>query len=374
MSKVYESFMGVVQDKLHRGNNSISLARVKNPQLSSVHEELDELENMLVEKLRGLKTAVIQSEQTVVQETAQAQEVIQALRERVTTLNNKLKGTDDLAHNKESASQSMKSNLTDTVHRLQDDLKQKEEALELRVKEANDLKSERESQRKQFTELESAIEQARTQASKEFERTEQVSESTKARSAELENHLARTEAIVQEKDSIVKKMEREIALKIEEFENQIGERDKLLAARDAELEDLKSQLRALTRGVKDMSSFFSQAETLATVGLQQDNNHQTDPETGDEKAVASSEDSQPAPSADSSDETVTFEIFNRMTDRLTLIIGPLAPMIIRDHVTALGETKEKFPKRRMPELIELLSKEIANEKLKIAFREPFKQL
>src|SRR5262249_34860433 len=79
-----------------------------------------------------------------------------------------------------------------------------------------------------------------------------------------------------------------------------------------------------------------------------------------------------APSADAGEETVGLEIFKRITDRLTLIIGPLAPMIIRDHVTALGESKEKFPKRRVPELVELLSKEIPNEKMKIAFCEPFK--
>ncbi len=374
MSKVYESFIGVVQDKLHRGNNSTSVAQVKNVQPSGLDEEIDELENMLVQKLTVLKTAVNQGEQTVLRETRDAEEVIQTLKERVTTLSNKLKETEHLALNKESESQSMKSNLTDTAHRLQDELKQKEEALESRVKEVNDLKSERESQRKQVTELESAIEQEKTQASKELERTQQVAESTTAEIAELENLLARTEKIAQEKDSMVKTMQRELALKIETFENQIKERDKLLAARDAELEDLKTQLQVLTRGVKDMSSFFSQAETLAAVGLQENNNHHADPETGDETKFASIGEPQPVPPLDSSEETVTFEIFNRMTDRLTLIIGPLAPMIIRDHVTALGETKETFPKRRVPELLELLSKEIANEKMKIAFCEPFKRL
>jgi hypothetical protein len=43
-------------------------------------------------------------------------------------------------------------------------------------------------------------------------------------------------------------------------------------------------------------------------------------------------------------------------------------MIIRDHVTALGESIEKFPKKRVTELVKVLSEEITDEKVKIGFR------
>jgi hypothetical protein len=51
-----------------------------------------------------------------------------------------------------------------------------------------------------------------------------------------------------------------------------------------------------------------------------------------------------------------------------MIIGPGAPMIVREHVASLGESMEKFPKRRLAELLEILSKEIVNEPLRIGFR------
>src|SRR5262249_38373486 len=145
--KVYESFKGVMQDKIHRGNHLISPAQTKQVQPSTIHEELDELEKTLVQKLTVLKTAVNQGEQEVAQETHETEDLIQTLKERVSSLNAKLKETEDLAHSKDSESQSMKNNLADTIQRLQEDLKKKEETLEGRNKELNDLKSEREGQR-----------------------------------------------------------------------------------------------------------------------------------------------------------------------------------------------------------------------------------
>jgi hypothetical protein len=57
-----------------------------------------------------------------------------------------------------------------------------------------------------------------------------------------------------------------------------------------------------------------------------------------------------------------------MSQELTSIIGHQAPMSVRKHVAALGESMEKFPKSRLAELLELLSKEIVNEPLRIGFR------
>jgi hypothetical protein len=43
-------------------------------------------------------------------------------------------------------------------------------------------------------------------------------------------------------------------------------------------------------------------------------------------------------------------------------------MIVRDHVKALGESIEKFPKKRVSELVKILSEEITDEKVKNSFR------
>src|SRR5262249_20298625 len=70
-------------------------------------------------------------------------------------------------------------------------------------------------------------------------------------------------------------------------------------------------------------------------------------------------------------QTVSPDFFDLMSQELTAVIGRQAPMIVRKHVAALGESMEKFPKSRLAELLEILSKEIVNEHLRIGFRRWF---
>jgi hypothetical protein len=65
---------------------------------------------------------------------------------------------------------------------------------------------------------------------------------------------------------------------------------------------------------------------------------------------------------------VSPDFFNLMTQELAVVIGHRAPIIVREHVAALGESMEKFPQSRLAELLEMLSKEIVNEPLRIGFR------
>ena len=68
-------------------------------------------------------------------------------------------------------------------------------------------------------------------------------------------------------------------------------------------------------------------------------------------------------------ETVPAKFFDRMTTALGHVVGPRAPVIVRDHVASLGESTETFPKARIPELLDLVSREISDENLKVGFRE-----
>jgi hypothetical protein len=52
----------------------------------------------------------------------------------------------------------------------------------------------------------------------------------------------------------------------------------------------------------------------------------------------------------------------------------MAPLIVRDHVKSLGETMEQFPKARVRELLETVSSEILDEKVKTGFRERIAQI
>jgi hypothetical protein len=68
---------------------------------------------------------------------------------------------------------------------------------------------------------------------------------------------------------------------------------------------------------------------------------------------------------------VSPEVFQRIASELaevTDVILPLASLIVRRQVKVLGEAMEKFPKTRLPELLESLAKEITDERQQIDFR------
>jgi len=73
-------------------------------------------------------------------------------------------------------------------------------------------------------------------------------------------------------------------------------------------------------------------------------------------------------STDTPQETVSPKFFDRVTVELTQALGPMASMIVRDHVAALGESIEKFPQARVGELLDTVSEEISDERQKIRFR------
>jgi general secretion pathway protein A len=54
---------------------------------------------------------------------------------------------------------------------------------------------------------------------------------------------------------------------------------------------------------------------------------------------------------------------------LTEAMGPMAPFVVRDRVSALGEELETFPRSRLAELVESASGEILEESLKVRFQQ-----
>lgn len=69
------------------------------------------------------------------------------------------------------------------------------------------------------------------------------------------------------------------------------------------------------------------------------------------------------------DTSVSLNFFDMMIKALTEAMGPMAPLVVRDRIAALGESAEAFPARRVLELVELISREILSEKLKIHFQQ-----
>jgi chromosome segregation ATPase len=369
MSKGYESLKVIMQKTLQPGKpNPMAIARLKDSDTSNLNKEIEELERIVVDKLGRLRAAVKEGEAVVAGENQHAEQIIESLRTEIAAQEAQL----NAARGKELASQRMEQTLTVKIRDLQSDLKKKEEALESRTQEANDLKSKMDVLTKQITQLEMAIQQAKAETGSEAKRAQQLAESSSAKIATLEAELRDSEEIVRAKELALKGLEQNLTAKIQDLESQMKNKEKLLADRDRRVNDLNSQLETLTNGIKGMSSFFRQAEALTAAEAQGISSVAPGEQSkGREEKPATSQFTGPAVASNATDdarEVVPVDFFDRMTHELAEILGPFSSVIVRDHVRALGESTEKFPKTRVAELVTSLSEEIADENVKIRFR------
>jgi chromosome segregation ATPase len=352
MANVYESLKGTLQ---RSKTNSVAVARVKGSDASSLDNEMEQLEKIVVERLGKLRAAVKEGEAVVVSESQHTEQVIESLRTEIAAQQSQL----NAARDKELASQKMEQTLNAKIHDLQNDVKKKEEAVESRGKEVTDLKSKIDALGKQITQSESAIQQAKTETAGEAKRAQQLAESFNGKIATLEAQVKDREATVRAKESALKSLEQRLTAKVQALESLVKNKDTLLTDQDRQIRDLSSQLATLTNGIRGMSSFFKQAEVL-TEELKREKEK---PANSQPKSAEVT----PTP-ADAPREAVSPAFFDSVTKELAEINGPLAPMIVRDHVKALGESIEKFPKKRVNELVKILSEEITDEKVKNSFR------
>jgi len=221
--------------------------------------------------------------------------------------------------------------------------------------------------------LETKIRQSEdTSRSKEVAKQKTEQELT-AKIEALAAKLRETETIVREKDAIIQGLEQNANIRIQDLENQLKAKETILVSRSREVIDLKSQINRLKNGIKEMSSFFKQSEVLATLDGQDNSAVSPKEEANPTSAHAKGKPiASPAPAA--AQEDVSPEFFKQLTVELTQTIGPMASLIVRDHVNALGETVENFPKIRVKELLDTVSAEISDERVKSSFCERLAQI
>jgi hypothetical protein len=70
---------------------------------------------------------------------------------------------------------------------------------------------------------------------------------------------------------------------------------------------------------------------------------------------------------------VPAEIFDTMTNVFTEAMGPMAKIVISDHVAAMGETIRAFPTIRLSELVDKISQEILSPRSRADFRQRIAQ-
>jgi chromosome segregation ATPase len=363
MNKVVRSLRGVVQDTLHKSKINSMYARLKASDAASLNDAMEELEKILADRIGNMKAAVTEGQAVVADEAKHAEHVIQSLRANIAVLAAKLRETEDTVRRKDVESQKMQETLNTKIGL--------EESLERRYSEVKDLTSKVDVLEKQVTDLEFAIQQATEQAAREALRADSVSETSQVRIDTLEAQLRNTEEIVARRDAATKALEEDLTAKIHGLESQVRDKETLLAEQIRQLTDLKSELQRLT--IKERSSLSGEAGALA------------DSESG--RAVVNeqlkTEEEKPATFdfqngevtshvTDADRQTVSAEVFYRITDGLfevTDIMRPMAYLIVRNHIESLGESIEDFPQTRLTELLEAVSREISDDKLRTAFRQ-----
>jgi chromosome segregation ATPase len=383
MSRVYNYLKLKMQDTLQWGKtNPLSLAQIKSTNALDLNHEMEGLERVVADRIDKLKAAVKAGEAMVVEEARQAEQLAGNLKADIAALEAKLKEMEETIRRKDFSRQKMEETLTAEIKNLQNDLKKKDETLATRGNEINDYKSKIDDNVKQIAELELANRKTTEEAASHAKRADNLAETSQAKITVLESQIKETKELARQKDSTIKELEQELTATVQGFESMVKDKQELLTRRDTEINDLKSQLKRLTKGIGEMSSFFRQAEALADIeGQDVSTAVQNEPvdEVEEKPPAVQSNIARVTPIVpDAPGEMVSPEIFQRIINELvqvTNVMAPLASLLVHQRAKALGESVEKFPRTRLPELLEALAKEISDddEDRQIDFRQRLAQ-
>jgi len=361
--------------------------------------------DVLVQRVSELESAAEQTKGEAAREAQHAEEVIETLKANIGALEAKLKETEGTVHQKEIASREMEESLSTEIRDLRVIAKSKEEALTSRESEVQDLKSKADALVERVTELEYALEQAKGEAANKAQDAEQVIAGLKEKIVMVEGRISQTEQTVDETGLIDKGFDqhrhsRPGDLHLREMQRngtkdsksqgllsvQQQRRDSVLP--DQQMEQAKVKPRSalvLDLGVEavvaepgfhsmpheivePMTAQFSALQRKATNTVSGESRLETAEEN---PAAVQSQAAELTPViAETPRETVSEESFERIMAEFSdcaNVIPRIASLIVRDHVRTLGESLKEFPKTRLTTLVESLSKEIPDEKLRVDF-------
>ncbi len=334
-----------------------SVVKNKEETLESRDSEITDLKSkidVLTEQVTHMGLTIQQAKGEAASGAQNAEQVIEGLKANITVLEARVRETEDTVHRKDIVSQKMEESLSTEIRDLQSVVKKKEEALESRDSEVNDLKSKIDVLVEQVTQLE-AIQQAKGEGASEAQHAEQVIEGLKIKIATLQAQLSQTEQIV--------------AGLFQSWSSP-------LMVKTVPPIDVHAQLEPKTNGMKDSKAkalVDIQARPIGTVVAGEQL------KTGEEKPTDFDfQAAEVTPKlTEAARKTVSQDAFDRVIAEfsdLTNVMGNIASLIVRGHVRALGESIEEFPQTRFTKLLESLSKEISDDKLKADFCKRFAKL
>ena len=352
MGRVYELVRDVVQGTLTQTTPNATVSRQAAGNEASLPDTIEELDKIFADGIHKLKAAVNDNQAVALSKTKQAEEVIEGLKANIIVLEARVRETEDTVHSQNIAGKKTEESLRSEIDNLQRALKEKEEALQSRTSEVNDLRSKIDVMAEQISQSELVVRKARKEAASKVQEAEQVIEGLKANimvlEATLKAQLSEPEQIVGPTDSSTKELEQE---------------------RDPAI-DLNGQHQPQRNGMEVMAEAFANLQSQAMTKV-----------VGGEPGKAVEEKSSTFQSAEitallteAPGETVSPAVFVGIIaefSKFANVIETIASLIVRDHVKTLGESMEKFPPKRLPELLESLSNEISHNECETAFRERF---
>jgi hypothetical protein len=355
MGRVYELVRDVVQGTLTQTTPNATVSRQAAGNEASLPDTIEELDKIFADGIHKLKAAVNDNQAVALSKTKQAEEVIEGLKANIIVLEARVRETEDTVHSQNIAGKKTEESLRSEIDNLQRALKEKEEALQSRTSEVNDLRSKIDVMAEQISQSELVVRKARKEAASKVQEAEQVIEGLKANimvlEATLKAQLSEPEQIVGPTDSSTKELEQE---------------------RDPAI-DLNGQHQPQRNGMEVMAEAFANLQSQAMTKV-----------VGGESGEAVEEKSSTFQSAEitallteAPGETVSPAVFVGIIaefSKFANVIETIASLIVRDHVKTLGESMEKFPPKRLPELLESLSNEISHNECETAFRERFTML
>jgi chromosome segregation ATPase len=355
MGRVYELVRGVVQGTLTQTTPDTTVSRRATGNEDSLCEAIEKLDKIFADGIHRLKAAVSDNQAVALSKTKHAEEVIEGLKANIIVLEARVTETEDTVHSQNIAGKKTEESLRTEIGNLQRAAKEKEEALQSRISEVNDVRSKIDVMAEQISQSELAVRKARKEAASKVQEAEQVIEGLKANiivlEATLKAQLSEPEQIVGSTDSSTKELDQE---------------------RDPAI-DLNGHLQPQRNGMEVMAEAFANLQTQAITKV-----------VGGESGEAVEEKSSTFQSAEvtallteAPGETVSPAVFVGIIaefSKFANVIETIASLIVRDHVKTLAESMEKFPPKRLPELLESLSNEISHNECETAFRERFTML
>src|ERR671921_874996 len=157
MGKVYQSVREVVQGTLQRRTPDTKVSARAAGNEDTLSDAVEECNRIFVDGIRRLKAALSDERAAAVSKTKHAEEVIEGLKANVTLLEAKVRETEDTVHNQTVDSQKMEESLSTEIGDLQRAVTNKDQALETRETEVNDLRSKIDVLAEQISQSELAV-------------------------------------------------------------------------------------------------------------------------------------------------------------------------------------------------------------------------